>query len=740
MFLRRANYFWRTAKLSADRRRWPWLLCLAQLLTTSDSFGQAAAPEPSHPVFDLYANRTLAHIEARGGLLLLGGSAGFARYVHFGRPTPSWRLRAEVDGKRVTLPATAAKLQVPLHSGQAANQVVYLSLKSPTKSSLKISVSGKSSVAVPLSEGWQLVTVPLPADSLRAGENTLSLTFAQSGTFALAGGASHKAAAAVEWVQVGGHAPAAGASVPKISDGSRLLIPGGGALHYYAFIPKGGALSLKGEAGACSLKVTVDGPQPDKRGQAQPVSLDGSPVSLGGQAGEIRRIGLRAEGSCDRIALDRAQLLTAGSAPQPRKVDKPRNVVFWLADDTRADKFRLWNKHSRVETPVLDEFSKKATRFAVTYSQGNESRVSHASLFTGLYPATHKFISDKAVLPDSLTIIPEVMKQAGLYTIAHIANGYITKRWGFGDGWDLLRNHIHEGGGLKSAELVGDAKQFLEKGPGKSKPFFLYLGTIDAHVSWRAYEPWISKYDPTPYNGPFVKGCMDPQLDKIVAGQLTVTARDRQRVLALYECDISYNDHHFGKLLELLKQTGHENDTMIIYTSDHGEEFWDHGRIGHGQSLRQELIHIPLWIYYPPLFPGGKVVEEGAELVDLLPTMAEAFGQPIPKDVQGESLIRLAQGIGQGYPRPAIASQYELAHVMRLGRYKLWVGGSGQVKLYDGQDDPGEQRELTQTEPLALRFVTDAMGIWMAYQGQWKKSRWGVASNHLPELATDLEK
>ena len=87
-----------------------------------------------------------------------------------------------------------------------------------------------------------------------------------------------------------------------------------------------------------------------------------------------------------------------------------------LYTSTRADKFKLWNKNSRVDTPVLDEFSKKATRFAVTYSQGNESRVSHASLFTGLYPATHKFISDKAVLPDSFTIIPEVMKQAGLYT------------------------------------------------------------------------------------------------------------------------------------------------------------------------------------------------------------------------------------------------------------------------------------------------------------------------------------
>jgi len=726
--------------LTATPRRWPWLLGLAQFLSASVSLGQTAAPEPSHPVFDLYANRSLAHIEQRGGLLLLGGSAGFARYAHFGRPTPSWRLRSEVDGKKVTLPTTAAKLQVPLHSGQAATQTVYLSLKSPTRSSLKIGVGTKSSAAVPLSEGWQLVTVQLPPDSLHAGENTLSLTFAQSGSFALSGGASHKAAAAVEWIQVGGSAPPAGVQLPKLADGSRLLIPGGGALHYYAFIPKGGALSLKGDAGACALKVTVDGPQPGQRGAAQPASLDGSPVSLGSPGGEIRRIGLRAEGACDRIALASAQLLTAGAAPAPRKIEKPKNVVFWLSDDTRADKFKLWNKSSRVETPVLDEFSKRATRFAVTYSQGNESRVSHASLFTGLYPAQHKFISDKAVLPDSFTIIPEIMKQAGLYTIAHIANGYITKRWGFGDGWDLLRNHIHEGGGLKSAELVGDAKQFLEKGPGKSKPFFLYLGTIDAHVSWRAYEPWISKYDPNPYNGPFIKGCMDPQLDKIVAGQLTVTARDRQRVLALYECDISYNDHHFGKLLELLKQTGHDSDTMIIYTSDHGEEFWDHGRIGHGQSLRQELIHIPLWIYYPPLFPGGKVVDEGTELVDLLPTLADAFGVPIPKDVQGESLIGLAQGIGQGYPRPAIASQYELAHVMRLGRYKLWVGGSGQVKLYDGQDDPGEQHELNQAEPLALRFVTDAMGMWMAYQGHWKKSRWGVASNHRAELASDLEK
>ncbi|HNI59398.1 MAG TPA: hypothetical protein PKW11_05620, partial [Pseudomonadota bacterium] len=90
---------------------------LCQLLLTASAHAQAPAEAPhpvaSYPVFDLLANRTLAHIEQRGGLVIPAGSAGFARYAHFGRPTPTWKLRAEVDGKKVALPTTAAKLQVP---------------------------------------------------------------------------------------------------------------------------------------------------------------------------------------------------------------------------------------------------------------------------------------------------------------------------------------------------------------------------------------------------------------------------------------------------------------------------------------------------------------------------------------------------------------------------------------------------------------------------------------------------
>jgi len=228
-------------------------------------------------------------------------------------------------------------------------------------------------------------------------------------------------------------------------------------------------------------------------------------------------------------------------------------------------------------------------------------------------------------------------------------------------------------------------------------------------------------------------------LDKIVAGKIALSERDKVHVRALYDSDVSYNDQQFGELMKDLDQLGRREDTMVVLIADHGEELWDHGKVGHGQSLREELVHIPFAIHYPPLFPAGKMVDEGVEIIDVLPTIVDALGGKPPAAAQGESLVPLAQGEGAGYPRPAIASQYELAHTMRLARWKLWVGGSGDTRLFDAVDDPLESKELSATRPIERRFVSDALGLWMAYQTKWRKSRWGVASNHKPQLAADLE-
>jgi arylsulfatase A-like enzyme len=567
----------------------------------------------------------------------------------------------------------------------------------------------------------------MPAGALVEGENKITLTFAQSGTLA-----GQKASAAVEWIQVGGTAPDA---APAASDDKGLVLPKDGGLAFYVQVPAAGSFVATGDAGGCTVKLHA---APHGKKGLDAAWTSGQPIDLGSLAGQIVRLELTAEGAtCTQARLQTAHL--ADGAPEPKVAypQRPKNVIIWLTDSTRADKFRIYNPKTRVETAVMDGFAKRATVFKVGYVQGNESRVSHASLFTALYPAQHKFISEKAKLNPQFVTLPEAVKPTGRSTVGFMGNGFIDAFWGFGDGWDLLKNHIHDGGGLRAADLRQAAQGWLDK--NIAKPFMLYIGTIDAHVSWRAHEPWIAKYDPEPYTGPFVKACLDPQLDNIVAGKLKINDRDKKRIEALYDSDVSYNDQQFGELVKYLEKQGHLDDTMIILIADHGDEMYEHGKIGHGQSLHEELVHIPYVISYPPLFPPGKVVDEGVELVDVLPTIVDALGGKVPPDAQGESLIALAQGDGAGYPRPAIASQYELAHTMRLGHWKLWIGGSGDLKLIDAANDPLGRTELQSDHPYERRFVTDALSMWMAYQSKWKKSHWGVASNLKPAFAAEMQ-
>jgi arylsulfatase A-like enzyme len=705
----------------------------------------------SHAVFDFVANRTLAHGVRGDGLMIAAGLPGFAKYVHFSRPVPTWRMRSVEDGKKVALAQTQAVLEVPLTAEQARGAVVLsMRLKSPVRQSVRVNVGGKAGTPVPLSEGWQYVNLPLPA-AVVEGENKLLLTFSESGKL---GG--QKASAAIEWLLIaperrlpqGPAMPLAGEpratptpaiEAPPASTSAGLALTNLDGLAWYVWVPPRAQLAVAGDnLAGCTLhararvrgKTLVDA-------DVAPGAPPGTTIDLTPAGDKVARVELSAAG-CTGTARVQAQLVVDGDAPKASYAQRPRNIVFWMTDDTRADKFRFYNPKSRVETPVFDSLLRTSTAFRVAYVQGNESRVSHASLWTGMYPAQHHFIAEKAKLDPKFITLAEAARPTGVYTAGFMANGFIDAFWGFAEGWELLKNHIHEGGGLKAEDLVHDAKGFLAA--RGEKPFFLYLGTIDAHVSWRAHSPWIEKYDPEPYAGPFVKACLDPQLDKIVGGKLGLTERDKTRIIALYDSDVSYNDHELGELMKLLTSSGRADDTMLIFTADHGEELWDHGKIGHGQSLRQELVHVPLLIHYPPLFPAGKVVNEGVEIVDLLPTIVDALGGKPPADVQGESLVALAQGDGGGYPRPAIASQYELAHAMRLARWKLWVGGSGDARLFDAEHDPAEAHELSAERPWERRFVSDALSVWMAYQSKWKKTHWGVASNHKAALADELEK
>lgn len=691
--------------------------------------------EPIHPVFDFMASRLLAHIE-QGGFWLDARSPGFAKYTH-GKVAPGWALNASI--KEIPYPVALAPQQATLFIPSEA----FLG-NNPTLT-MRLYVPQASSVSA------HLGSLVLPEQKLQPGENTVSWIVSQKMVFPaeqkplrLSFGKVFSPAyqaAAVAWIHIGttpSQAP------PEAFSGKNqaLLIPGNGTLYYAMQLPPEGFFVFAGKSETCSLEVLLQEDLASDKPVRLSVTWDERPIPIPKSSTQTPVwVGLHAKGSCKQLALTTAQIQMPGPTPTVPTIKPPKRIILWLSDDTRVDRLRAWNPTSRVQTPFLDEvLGPQATRFAVAYAQGNESRVSHASLFTGLYPAQHHMIEEKATLRPELLLMSEAVKQAGLRTACYTANGYVSQRWGFGDGWDEFHNYIHEKGELSGEALVQQFTHYLKR--NRNQSFFFFLGSIDAHVSWRAREPWISQYDQGPYKGPFIKGLMDPQLDQIIAGKLGVTQRDKERALALYDSNLSYTDAQLRRLWETLQQEGLLEDTMLIFTSDHGEEFWEYGKIGHGQSLHPELVHVPLYIYYPPLFPKGKVVTEGVELIDILPTLLEAMGKQAPAPLQGQSLIPLANGLGHGFARPAVASQYEKAYTMRLGHLKITVDAEGKKTLYEvGTLQPTQQegQPLVSHHTAEARALLDPLALWMAYQKSWSKSRFGVPNNHTSTFAAQFE-
>jgi arylsulfatase A-like enzyme len=693
-------------------------------------------PPAGHQVFQLYDNRALAHLQRGGGLVVLPGTPGISKYTRFGRPRAPFGEPGKVDDKAVGFAATQSTIDVPLSDDQAKGVAqVRARLKSPGAGKVTLFVNQKATPTAALTPGWQTVTFAVPAGSVRGGENNLRFAY----VFGRASGATGKpqafgpgqsGAAAVQWIQVGGEALGDDAATAFHDPADKsLVLPKGGALAYYVTVPKDGKL-----AGEASCAVSVQARAEEGAPIKGELAAASPAVDLAPLAGKVVRLELTA--GADACKLRNVGLLVPGTAPKAERPARPKNVILWINDSLRRDRLRLHDPKTRPESPGYDAFAKDSTAFASAYVQGNESRASHASIWTGVVPYVHGMIKDGRKLdPKKFETLPKAMRRTPLFVAGISGNGYITTKMGFGDGWQSYRNNIHDGGGLSAADMVRHATEFLEK--HGDKPFFLYVGTIDTHVSWHARKPWIDRYDPKPYAGPFLKVAGGQMIDAVAQGKKKINERDKERARALYDSNVSYGSEQFAKFIDLLKEKKLYDDTMIVMTADHGDEQWEHSRVGHGGSSRETLVGVPLIIHYPPLFPAGKIVHEGADTIDILPTLLDALGAEPSATTQGQSLVELAQGVGQGYPRPAFSTHYELHWVMRLGQWK--IRGLGTSELFDLENDPLEEDNIAAKRPHEHRQLIDALSTFVAYQKDWKKPRWGVASNHLPGFSDDLE-
>jgi membrane-anchored protein YejM (alkaline phosphatase superfamily) len=175
----------------------------------------------------------------------------------------------------------------------------------------------------------------------------------------------------------------------------------------------------------------------------------------------------------------------------------------------------------------------------------------------------------------------------------------------------------------------------------------------------------------------------------------------------------------------------------VVVVSDHGDEFNEHGGLGHGHSVYQELTRIPLIVRAPGLLPVGKVVEADVEVMDLYPTMLQLLGHAPGEEIQGSSLVPLAWDEVGKTPRAALTLDGQAARGLKVARYRL-VAASGKLELYDQIEDRLEQKDVSGARPIALRHMRGVLGLIHPFESRWSKPRWGTAANLTAAAAKDL--
>lgn len=380
------------------------------------------------------------------------------------------------------------------------------------------------------------------------------------------------------------------------------------------------------------------------------------------------------------------------------------NIILISIDTLRADHLGCYG-YGRNTSPHVDAFSEESVLFEKCYAPAPSTLPSHASLFTSLIPSHHGayFTRQQALSSQHLTLA-EMVKAAGYQTVSFNDGGQVSAQFGLAQGFDLYHDDTegHSSGELTFERIVQKAMGWLNG--HHRKKFFMFLHTYETHHPYTPDREVLKQFE-TGYRGKLPvdisvelinrinkdrieTGCREPRLE--------IDPADQQHIINTYDTEIRTMDASFGKLIRHLKEINLYEKTMVIFTSDHGEEFGEHGVWAtHSHSLYNELLHVPLIVKWPGSRVSRKRIATPVGLIDIPVTVLDAMGIDKPGPFQGESLIKLITGDG------ARTSPYLLAQKDTKGgvfKDENWAIMDFPWKLYDRQlfdlaVDPGEQQD-----------------------------------------------
>lgn len=415
-----------------------------------------------------------------------------------------------------------------------------------------------------------------------------------------------------------------------------------------------------------------------------------------------------------------------GCAPEP-----PGGVVLVVIDTLRADHMSLYG-YERSTTPRLDELSVGGSVFERAYSASSWTLPGTASILTGLYPSAHGAgTSEHRRLRDGAITLPQYLSGAGYSTGAVVNVSFLSPMFGLAAGFDSYDLAAATANELRLAdESVDDALKWLD-GRDASRPFFLFLHLFDVHHQYFA---------PEPARGAFTKEFADrygDTLDTLESREAAEQAKDVEFLKAAYDEEILSVDSQIGRLFETLQERGLRESTWVALTADHGEAFrGEHYHQGHGRSLYDEVMRVPL-ILWGPGVPAGARYDTPVSTVDIVPTLLDMAALEVP-ELSGGSLVPLLAG-GAPPTRPIYArSNYygiELEAIVEWP-YKLVINRTARSPaIYDLSTDPGELMALNDPDDARLTRTARRLRRQMR---EIRRDREGAAVELSPELQRQL--
>jgi arylsulfatase A-like enzyme len=388
---------------------------------------------------------------------------------------------------------------------------------------------------------------------------------------------------------------------------------------------------------------------------------------------------------------------------------RSRGIVLVSIDTLRRDHVGA-HGYPRPTTPRLDALAREGLTCDDAVSPSSWTLPAHLSLLTSVDPGRHGAIDMEHTFDGRVPTLPEALRQEGFATQAVTSHLYVSSVYGVDRGFDHLDFHQDR----KATDVAERARDLLDR--FGDRPFFLFLHFYDPH--WH-YDPPASTRPlfERPYRGTVTGLWQD------FSKRARVSADDVQHLVDLYDGEIRYVDDELGRVLDHMKSRGLDRSTLVVVTSDHGEEFQEHGSWEHQKTLYEEVIRVPLVVRGPDVAPRRETAQ--VSLLDVAPTILAWAGlQPWPH-AQGRSLLA-PPGNREAYGETdhTIDGTYKLFLRLGQGRWKTIVslartdGSVRRTEWYDLANDPAETHSVSPPANLAQSAQDRAIARWQSGRGQ----------------------